>query len=344
MELVAFLIALAAAGLMGFANQRGGTCLVAAIEEVVEHRRVGRLASMLEAALWVGGGIILLNAAHRLPPVPPVHSIGAATILGGVVFGAGAFVNRACLFGTVARLGAGEWAYAATPVGVFAGSFATARWSPVAHGSSLPLVGSGAAVALVLAIVGLRFHLHGLYIRRRRTSVLAHLWSPHVATTLVGVAFLIAFAAAGDWDYADLLRDLAGGHASGWAPKALLAGALLAGAMFGGWTTGALRVVKPGLTSLGRRFAGGALMGVGASAIPGGNTGLLLLGMPLLRPHAWVAFATIGLTIYILVRLARIWRFRTDEGRQAPRMSVHDRTLLFDGRVTKSGLSDDHKP
>ena len=44
-------------------------------------------------------------------------------------------------------------------------------------------------------------------------------------------------------------------------------------------------------------FAGGALMGWGSLLIPGGNDGLILIGMPLLWPYAWVAFATMCLTI-----------------------------------------------
>jgi toxin CptA len=43
------------------------------------------------------------------------------TILGGALLGLGAYVNSACVFGAVARLGSGEWAYLATPLGFYAG-------------------------------------------------------------------------------------------------------------------------------------------------------------------------------------------------------------------------------
>jgi hypothetical protein len=45
-------------------------------------------------------------------------------------------------------------------------------------------------------------------------------------------------------------------------------------------------------------------MGWGSLLIPGGNDGLILLGLPLLRPYAWVAFATMGLSI-ALARLVQ---------------------------------------
>ena len=45
------------AGVMGFAIQRGATCTVAAVNEVIEKRRFRRLLAMLEASVWVTGGI-----------------------------------------------------------------------------------------------------------------------------------------------------------------------------------------------------------------------------------------------------------------------------------------------
>jgi hypothetical protein len=47
------------------------------------------------------------------------------------------------------------------------------------------------------------------------------------------------------------------------------------------------------------------IMGLGATLIPGGNTGLILIGVPLLQPYAWLAFLVICLTIFIAIRLSR---------------------------------------
>ena len=38
-------------------------------------------------------------------------------------------------------------------------------------------------------------------------------------------------------------------------------------------------------------------MGWGSLLIPGGNDGLILVGMPLLWPYAWVAFLTMCVSI-----------------------------------------------
>ncbi len=109
------------AGLMGYAIQRGATCTVAAVDEVVTQRSFRRFLSLLEAALWVTGGLVLAQALHVLPAMPPGYAVSVWTLVGGVLLGLGAFIDGACVFGAIARLGSGEWAYVVTPIGFFVG-------------------------------------------------------------------------------------------------------------------------------------------------------------------------------------------------------------------------------
>src|SRR5215813_10713863 len=95
----AFLVALVAVGVMGFANQRGGTCTVAAFQEVVFEGRFERLIALFEASLWASAGFVLLDAAGLLAVVPVNYATSAATIAGGVLFGLGAVINGNCIFG-----------------------------------------------------------------------------------------------------------------------------------------------------------------------------------------------------------------------------------------------------
>lgn len=306
MGIAIFLVALAAAGVMGFANQRGGTCTVAAIEEIVEHGRFSRARALLEASLWVAGGLVLLSAFGVLPQMPAGYSASLATIVGGVLFGIGAFVNRACIFGSVARLGSGEWAYLATPAGFFVGSL-TGRYLPApgqVHGTSLLLTGPKWLALLAGAILVARSFSHARHIKQG-ARVLEAIWSPHIATMVIGLTFLVGLLTAGAWTYSEYLTDLSRGDHSGSADKILLNVALLGGAVLGGWTAGKLRLVSPDLMSVLRTFLGGTIMGIGGALIPGGNTGLILIGIPMLWSYAWLAFATICLTIFVAVRLAR---------------------------------------
>lgn len=301
------LIALAAVGLMGFANQRGGTCTVAAIEEIVDSGRFGRLRAMFEAALWVAGGLLALGTLGWLPRLPGSYAVGIATILGGILFGLGAFVNRACIFGSVARLGSGEWAYIATPFGFFFGSLA-ARFLPAPmHLDEHSLLPAGPVwlAVLAVAVLAARLYAHARGAVRQKAKILQAIWSPHLATTVIGLTFLVALLTAGAWTYSEVLSDAARGVGEDRLGKSLLNVALLAGAIYGGWTAGKLRSVIPDMSSVTRLFIGGTIMGIGGALIPGGNTALLLIGLPMLQPFAWVAFLTICFTIYLAVRLSR---------------------------------------
>ena len=117
-----------AVGAMGFAIQRGSTCTVAAVDEVLTNERMYRLTAMLEASLWVAGGLALANCC-MLPTMPAAYPVGAWVFIGGVLLGFGAWLNGACVFGAIARLGSGEWAYFLTPIGFYVGCLTVARCS-----------------------------------------------------------------------------------------------------------------------------------------------------------------------------------------------------------------------
>jgi len=122
-------------------------------------------------------------------------------------------------------------------------------------------------------------------------------WTPHAATLVIGAAFAVLLVLAGTWAYTDVLAELARGMAQGVTTRVLLALGLLGGAIAGGWRAGRLRWQPPTPRALARCLAGGVLMGWGSLLIPGSNDGLILVGMPLLRPYAWAAFATMCLVI-----------------------------------------------
>jgi toxin CptA len=94
-----------------------------------------------------------------------------------------------------------------------------------------------------------------------------------------------------------------GGTTSVWS-TALLFTALLAGAMVGGRQAQAPPArLRQALDCAG----GGALMGFGASLIPGGNDNLILVGLPGLQPHALAAIAMMSLAIALGLLGARAW-------------------------------------
>jgi len=85
--------------------------------------------------------------------------------------------------------------------------------------------------------------------------------------------------------------------------------------VLGGWTAGRFRSTRISFTQLAKCFVGGMTMGWGSLLIPGGNDGLILVGMPLLWPYAWIAFVTmcvsIGAALLVEKMLADAMRVRS---------------------------------
>jgi uncharacterized membrane protein YedE/YeeE len=290
LEGLALALALACAALMGLAIQRGATCTVAAVEELMDRRRPVRLLAMAEASLWVGGSLLALHELGRLMHLPAGYALTRWTLAGAAVLGLGAWLNRACVFGAIARLGSGEWAYVATPLGFYVGCLSVgsvfAPPVPQALAEAPAVLGWPPALAwLAAALVAARM----LMVLRWRRGVP---WSAHAATAVIGLSFLALLMLAGAWTYTDVLADLAHGMWQSVAVRVLLAAALLLGSLAGGMAAGKWQATLPSLTSVLRCFAGGLLMGWGSLLIPGGNDGLVLLGMPLFWPYAWVSVAT----------------------------------------------------
>ena len=301
-----FAVSAICAGLMGFAIQRGGTCLVAAVEEVVTERRASRIIAIAEASLLVAAGMVIAQLIGLVAMAPRAFAPTGWTVAGGMIMGLGAYVAGACVFGAVARIGNGEPAYLLVPVGFFAGcvlalQLGTGRLPRVVDGHSPVLRQSLLFAGPLLVLAGWRAWqtLHAV----RRRDLLAYLWSPHVATAVIGVAFVILLLLAGPWNYTDYLAEAARHMAGNGASRAALLFALFAGATFGGWTAGRIKLVKPAFPALARCLAGGILLGLGGSLVPGANDGLILLGLPLFYPHAWLAFASMLVAIAAAILL-----------------------------------------
>jgi len=140
---------------------------------------------------------------------------------------------------------------------------------------------------------------------RWHEAIAGRFWSPHAATTVIGITFVVLLLLVGGWAYTDVLAELARGMSAGVGARTLLAVALLAGAVIGGWTAGLFRSTRLSPAQLLRCLVGGMLMGWGSLLLPGGNDGLILVGMPLAWPYAWLAFAAMCTTIAMAQIAAR---------------------------------------
>ncbi|OQW70929.1 MAG: hypothetical protein BVN33_17010 [Proteobacteria bacterium ST_bin13] len=295
---------------MGNAIQRGSTCLVAAIDELLIARRITRLLAIVEASLWVTGGLLVARAVGDTVAVPQPFTTTGWAIAGGCLFGIGACINGACAFGTIARLGSGELAYVFMPLGLFAGDLSLGHvlqmMATSAPDDSLMLaIGSWLLVPVIVLIA---WRVLGLGRSLVSLGSVSRPWSAHGATTVIGVTFLVMFLTVGPWAYTDILSDIAHGAGGVDDFRWILIVALLLGAISAGWRTGRFQFAVPAARAAVRCFAGGLLMGWGSALIPGGNDGLLLIGMPLLRSYAWSAALAMTATILVTLSIARLPR------------------------------------
>lgn len=306
-----FLLAMGCAALMGFAIQRGATCTVAAVGEIVDQGSARLLVALAETSLWVAGGLLTARALGLLPALPGGFAVSGWTIAGGALLGLGAYVNRACVFGSIARLGSGQLAYLVSPLGFLLGALGTVALLGVGMPAPLETLPAISTLPLWIAPPFVVYALWRLFAIFRTPHPEGRrwqkAWEPHEATLMIGVTFVIIFTAVGGaWAYTDLLAQVARDRLGSWIWQVLLLLALLAGATTGGWIgNGGLQWRKPALADLARCLIGGGLMGAGSLLIPGSNDGLVLVGLPLLWPYAWVAIASMVVTIWIAFMLGR---------------------------------------
>src|SRR2546423_8054340 len=151
---LAVVVSVLCAGVMGYAIQRGATCTVAAVDEALTRGKANRLVAMGEASLWVAGGLAVASVAGALPAMPAAYAVSVWTFAGGALLGLGAWVNKACVFGAIARFGSGEWSYAATPVGFYLGCLTVAPLfhaaTPQKLSDASPVLHAGAWAALAV--------------------------------------------------------------------------------------------------------------------------------------------------------------------------------------------------
>jgi toxin CptA len=303
---VLFAPALVLAFVAGFALQRGGICIVIAVREAIEQGRWRRFLSFLECSAWAMAGLLIVNAMGwmALGAWPQQASIQMA-LLGGAVFGAGALVNGACAFGSAGRFAAGELSFLAFIPGFVAGAaLATVTGGAVAMRPEPQALAPNAVVAgLALALTA--FAIWRLWRAWRDaptlTKTFARLRAPHwpapLAMAVIAFANVALLMIVFAWPYTALLVDYALARGMDLAARSLIALVFLAGAIVGAWSAGRFKLRGASWGELGARLGGGALMGFGAALIPGGNDALVLLGLPLLQPAAFAAYAAMTAVI-----------------------------------------------
>jgi hypothetical protein len=297
---------------IGMAIQRGNTCTVVALDDIVHRRSWDRFLAIVYSWLWVAGGLVLLSLTTGLHPAAQAVTVTMWSVIGGVILGVGAVVNGACTTGTIARIGSGEYAYGLTVLGFFGGCLiaphllghaATAHTASLATTTVLDYPIFALCGLVIVAAVTMRRLIWGPHESFR--EFLRHAWDPRTATLIIAALFVAAVQISGAWSYTDMLGDISRGVTDHVVSQLALLVALLAGAIVAGRTLKGAKLIGPLAPRAIRCTVGGLLMGVGFSIAPGAFDGLTLYGQPLLLPYAWVVMAASYLSVLLGVVYVR---------------------------------------
>ena len=270
---------------LGFANQRGSTCAVAAADEVITARTFHRIAGFAVAAAVSAAFLAVSGSGPRMAALS-----GLACITGGMVGALGAALNGRCAMGTIASLGRGRIDRLATLVGFFIGALIVLRaggWQ-AAEAMQVPRL-SVSAGAIAAALGALAWFLA----RDRRLATPG--WM-----ALIGLLNAVLIWRMTDWSYTGGLTRLAAGGMIDQAYFWLFLAALVGGSVLAAVTEGTFSLRPSSARAWLQSALGGLLLGAGSALVPGSNDAMLLVGVPLLVPGLILAYASFWITLLAL--------------------------------------------
>ncbi|MFU1478933.1 YeeE/YedE thiosulfate transporter family protein [Roseovarius sp. C7] len=263
-------VVLAMAFALGLALRAGSVCLVAATEALLRRRNPDRMLLILEGTGWALVALVALGAYPIGMNFSQPVLIGLA---GAFIFGVGAAVNGACAFGVIAQIGTGRFEYFLTGLGLWIGMQGVAIWRPeaaaVQSGPVLPWSLALWAIAALFLTRLVLLHLRGTVNLRRAVT-------GSVAIAVAAACFASLAILHREFPWITLLADLSMVDVLSVVIAVLVvAGAITAGLLI----PDGFELRWPGWRRLGKRFAGGFLMGLGSILLPGGNDTLLFFGL-----------------------------------------------------------------
>jgi hypothetical protein len=268
------------------------------------HNKRDWFIGILIAVCW---GTITLFVLRALFPdkieLPQSLTPNLTVFLAAIIMGIGAFLNRGCFIGTIGRISSGDLAYLFTFAGLGVSSVIGRGYEPmgtlVQHHRPRLSPDSGPIFWVILGVVGLiaAWSVWRRY-RRRQQAILA--------LSVVGVSAILLFVARPDWSYEGLIGRLATGQGTSENfVVELTVLSLFAGAIISSFLNSKFQLRFTGIRKAILSFVGGALMGLGAMYVPGGNDTLLLWVIPGFAAHGLFAYLTMVAVVAILMPVAK---------------------------------------
>jgi uncharacterized protein len=287
---------------LGALFSRVSLCAVGAVQQRIVFGKSAGLKRLLLAA--AGSGVTLLLCAAWAPDMlrlPADSAFHWGIVAGGLLLGIGALINGGCYLGSVLYFGTGNMNFLFTLLGIGLGLRSAPLLAPLAKSAGPGLrmsVGAqwlwGVSAFAVIIVVLVRGKRH------RGTG----LWLALLAGLLAG----LVYARQPGWSYGTALETLFHGRwdLAQWRTS-LSALTLFAGAIGEAALAGRFFMQPPNLQRALRCLAGGAVMGLGAALVPGGNDNLLLWAIPGLTRYGLLAYALMLGVIVMAFMLPARW-------------------------------------
>lgn len=289
--------------ILGFALSRAATCTVAATGRWINQGKMDWLFGLTVVASWAAIVLLLLVEWTGRAHLPLDIPLNGQLFFGAALMGLGAMINRACFIGTVGYIGTGRFSYLLSFVGL-----GFALW--LASGNSLDLFGPteflprtmvaqsptkqiALGILTIIALISLWLAL----VRRNKA---------YLALIAIGICAATIYGTHPEWAYTALLNSFLQGQGLSVGKTVELAViALFAGAIISSWLKDRFKPEWGGWKLALANLAGGFLMGIGASAVPGGNDVLLMWTIPGLTLYGLVAYLTMIATIAIAMLIGK---------------------------------------
>ncbi len=274
---------------LGFVMNRGSICTVTAAAALVIWRKPARLVALFECAAWAALAYSLLDVPAVTEGWRDIYWILPAAVLLGV----GTYANGACIFGSVGHLGDGDVSFAFTFLGILGVTYIErcflldADHTLISMRPPLDLI----YLALILALILL---FRSAVSFRRQSEFVRLTWT----MAAIGVASAFLASVASGFSITTSI-----GSDTSIAFAGLVISVCMVGGSFMSARMRKRRVVLrwPNRKVIARRTMSGALMGVGALLIPGGNDTLLLVGLPMGSWQAGLAYVVFAAIVVILI-------------------------------------------
>jgi len=306
-----YLLVFISALCFGFMARKVGICLVAAVAEILMEKKIKRLISILSASIWGIFALWLLGCLGY--SIFAFHyDFHLLSLLGGFLFGFGAGLNMGCNISTLNKLCTGQIVMMATIVGWGIG-FSLFILSPILHPVALRQINAVALMPqnLLSFLCAFLWLLLWVVVWKKganpQHSFLQKIKAPQYrgmsAAIIIGFLTAVLTYFIADWSpttqFFSYIQIVLKQQSS--QEFSLLSifptFALLAGMVLASFHSKAFKITKAPLKSWLRHGFAGIMMGLGAAMIPGGNDALIFIALPILSPHAPLAFLMILLGI-----------------------------------------------